>query len=737
MSDLFLEKLNNEQLEAVKCTEGPLLILAGAGSGKTKVIINRISYLINHKRIKPWKILAITFTNKAAQEMRIRLSKLIGDDAEKVTVSTFHAFCARVLRTEIEQLGFGTNYVIFDSADQNTLLRQIISELNLDDKLFSAGRLNNKISAWKSDGEKIEELEKTIFSPNDKKDLEIYREYQKRLKLNNALDFDDLLNYVVDILSRDSSVLDKYLQRYDYIHVDEYQDTNRVQYELVRLLTTEKNNICVVGDDDQSIYQWRGADIRNILGFENDFPSAKLIKLEQNYRSTGNILEAANCVVAANKNRKAKKLWTDNTKGEKLFWFSAKDGKKESNFIAETIKSLIISERKSFGDFAILCRITAQFRALEEGLIHAGIPYKVIGGLRFFDRKEIKDIMAYLRVIENEKDEVSLQRIVNTPRRGIGLGSIQKINNFALNNELSFYDGLNSPEKAGINSGIANKIHSFNDLLKDFKARSKSLRVDELIEYIIGKTEYRDELKRQAESEIDFQTRLENIQELIGMAKEYESDNEGGNLSQFLTEKALITAVDNYDNEDEAVSVMTIHAAKGLEFPVVFLTGMEEGIFPHARNSGIQENGEEEKLEEERRLCYVAITRAKEKLFLTSVMERYIYGYNSHNSPSRFIQEIPDNLLNKKEEAEVSYGYGRSRYSGNVDGTAEDKKMVNVKKASPGSFSIGEKVFHAKYGEGIIVQVKNKNEDEEVHIAFQEGHGIKNFITKYAPLKKI
>jgi len=717
----ILGNLNPEQQKAVQCTEGPLLILAGAGSGKTRALTHRIAYLIFKKKVYPGNILAITFTNKAAQEMRERLEKLIGLGIESLWVSTFHSACVRILRREITALGYTSDFVIYDSADQQTLLKMILKDMNIDDKKYPPRSISHKISCYKNELKTPAEARMLAENYFDEVIVDIYEEYQKRLKKNNAVDFDDLIILTVRLFQENPDILDKYQERFRYILIDEYQDTNNSQYTLVKLLAGKYKNICVVGDDDQSIYQFRGADIRNILSFEEDYPEAKVIKLEQNYRSTQNILDAANEVVANNMDRKPKKLWTEKKGGEKLYYFVAQNEREEAQFIANRVKDIMLKEDKSYKDFAVLCRITAQFRAIEEGLIRSNIPYRVYGGTKFYDRKEIKDVLAYLKVIVNPADEVSLRRIINTPKRGIGNTSWDKLVDYAKINKKNIYDVLDETENTSITTRITNTIKSFKKQMEDFRELSAKNNITLLTSKILEDTGYIQEL--QAEKTVEAETRLENLQEFLSVTKGFDIRTQGGDLATFLAETSLMTDTDNYDENEDAMVVMTMHAAKGLEFPVVFITGMEEGIFPHSRSIN---SGASEEIEEERRLCYVAITRAKERVSLTRAWRRTLYGRDSYNPPSRFIEEIPDEYLegqSVKKKEKTLFGIKPQR-----DASFSPKPST--------SFNLGDKVEHFKWGQGVIVSIKGEGEETEMSVAFPD-LGIKTLIAKYAPIKRV
>jgi len=720
----ILDNLNPEQQKAVQCTEGPLLILAGAGSGKTRVLTHRIAYLIFEKKVYPGNILAITFTNKAAQEMRERLEKLVGIATQQLWVATFHSTCLRILRREISELGYTSNFVIYDDSDQQTLIKMILKEKNLDEKKYTPRTISNKISNYKNELKTSDaarkDPENTYF---DDQIINIYGEYQKRLQNNNALDFDDLIMLTVLLFKEKPFILEKYQERFKYILVDEYQDTNTAQYMLITLLAAKHKNLCVVGDDDQSIYQWRGADIKNILSFEEDYLKTKVIKLEQNYRSTQNILDAANEVVKNNSRRKTKSLWTEKEGGDKIYYYTAQDEVDEAFFIVRTIRQILDRDQKEYKDFAVLCRTTGQFRAIEESLIRGNIPYRVFGGTKFYDRKEIKDILAYLKVIANPLDEVSLKRVINTPKRGIGDTSWDKLVNYGALNGKTIYDVMAEPEAAGISTKTANSIKGFKKLVDGFRELSNS-DITFLTNKILEDTGYLQELL--LEKTVEAETRLENLQEFLTVTKKYDTESQGDDLSTFLAEISLVTDIDNYDADEDAMVIMTMHGAKGLEFPIVFVTGMEENLFPHSRSIN---STDPEEIEEERRLCYVALTRAEEKVYLTRAWKRTIYGRDAYNSPSRFIEEIPERYL---ESSQAGKREEKSSFFGKTSGN-----LFNSPKPSGGeTFNLGDKVEHNKWGEGLVISVKGSGDEAEVSVAFPD-QGIKKLISRYAPIKKV
>lgn len=756
----LLEKLNPSQWEAVTKTEGPLLVLAGAGSGKTRVLTYRIAYLLE-QGVSPYSILAITFTNKAANEMKERLADLIHAGSEHLWVCTFHAACVRILRREIDVLGYDSNFVIYDSADQQTLIKQCLKELNIDDKRFPPRAMAAGISEAKNKLWGPAEYEKRAFDLYEQTVARVYELYQKKLRANNALDFDDLLVLTVKIFEEHPEVLEHYQHRFRYVLVDEYQDTNLAQYKLVNMLAQKHRNLCVVGDADQSIYGWRGADIRNILDFERDYPDARVIKLEQNYRSTKVILEAAHKVIKNNVGRKDTRLWTENDEGTPIEFFRARDEHQEAYFVADRIYRMHAEENKPYGDFAVLYRTNAQSRVVEDVFMKHNIPYIIVGGLKFYERKEIKDILAYLRVILNPADAVSLHRIVNVPRRGVGDTSVGKMTEYAREKGLSLFEAMmHAAEIPGLTGRAVNPVREFTKLIDEWRGRLGELSVTALVGEVLDRTGYMREL--QAENTVEAETRMENIKEFLSVTKEFDKHSEEKSLEEFLAGISLVSDIDTYEDKSDAVVLMTMHSAKGLEFPVVFVVGMEEGVFPHSRS--LQGSSD---LEEERRLCYVAITRAMEKLYLTCAWERNMYGNTMFNPRSRFLEEIPAELLSGGgEDAGPQQEYDRPgagrgyRTGGNAGGygrvvpfpasrSAEAAKTALSQQlpansgagtppsgAAGGLFRLGDKVMHAKWGEGVVVSVKGQGEDAELSIAFPD-QGIKNLIVKYAPIKKV
>lgn len=739
--DIF-EGLNPAQTEAVKQTKGPLLIMAGAGSGKTKVLTCRIANLLE-QGIAPYNILAITFTNKAAAEMRERVDRMIGNKAKDVWLNTFHSFCAKFLRREIEVLdGYKKNFTIYDSSDSLTLIKNCLKELNLDDKQYAPNSIQGVISNAKNALTGAREFERSADTFFTKKVAEVYALYQKKLKANNALDFDDLLMVTVTLLQEHEEILQNYQVRFKYILIDEYQDTNAAQYLLAKLLAAKYRNLCVVGDADQSIYGWRGADIRNIMDFENDYPDALTIKLEQNYRSTKNILAAANAVIENNIDRKPKELWTENQTGEKITCYLANDERDEVQFIANTIVKQKTIFNTSYGDIAVLYRTNSQSRVLEEGFMRAGIPYTMVGGLKFYDRKEIKDILAYLRVIFNPNDTVSLMRIINVPKRGLGDATIGKLNEYANANQLSLFDVVSNPDMVpGITARVKRPLELFAEFVFKMMAYQNNMSVMNLIDHVMKESGYLAELE--AEDKVENQTRIENLKELLSVAKDFAKSGEVDNLENFLSQVALVSDIDNADLEDDRVTLMTLHSAKGLEFPIAFIAGMEEGLFPHARTLM-----NESEIEEERRICYVGITRARRKLYLTNAKMRTIYGKTLSYPQSRFLNEIPDEYLDRLVVRANNYGFTNA--SNNQIGFSSSFRPTNqmqtattpvqradvIKPDTNVAWRAGDKAKHGKWGIGTVVAVKGSGEEVELQIAFPD-QGIKALMQKYAPITKV
>ena len=735
--------LNPQQAEAVINTEGPMLIMAGAGSGKTKVLTCRVANLLQ-KGVRPYRILAITFTNKAAAEMRERVNNMSGPAAKDVWLCTFHAFCARFLRMEIDKLpGYGGNFAIYDTADSQNLIKQILKEMNLDDKRFQPSGILSRISNAKNALQDAAAFARQAGDFYEQKVADIYSRYEQKLQLNNALDFDDLLMLSIKLLQENKEVREKYQDRFDYLLVDEYQDTNHAQYLLTKFLAAKHRNICVVGDADQSIYGWRGADIQNILDFEKDYPDAKVIKLEQNYRSTQIILDAANAVIENNTGRKPKNLWTENKSGADIIYFQAVDERDEARFVIEQLQNLQRTENKKLGDMAILYRTNTQSRIFEEMLIKSGISYNMVGGLKFYERKEIKDIIAYLRVIFNPADSLSLLRIINVPKRGIGDASLAKIQAYAAANNVSLFEAVsNAAAIDGLSSRFVSKLDDLAGIIFELMNLANEAPVEDLIDRVLRDTGYLEELENERTPQA--QSRIDNLHELISVAQEFAASEEENNLENFLAHVALVSDIDDTELGEDAITLMTLHSSKGLEFPVVFLVGMEEGLFPHARTLM-----DETEIEEERRLCYVGITRAKEKLFLSSTKMRTIYGNTVTYPPSRFLQEIPARLVKtiKRQErfsALENFKQVSEKYSTRPQKPASTfnphsfmpQKPAGAAGGTGTRFNTGDRVSHSKWGEGMVVSVKDSPDGQEVKVAFA-GAGVRSLLTKYAVLKKL
>lgn len=734
MSDT-LQGLNKEQALAVQTTDGPMLILAGAGSGKTKVLTCRIAHLLQ-QGVAPYRILAITFTNKAAAEMRERVDRMAGEAAKDVWLFTFHAFCARLLRRDIDKLeGYGNNFAIYDTSDAQNVVKQVLKEMNLDEKRFQPAGLCARISSAKNQLLSPVDYAKVANDFYEEKAAQIYASYQEKLRQNNALDFDDLLLLTVQLLQENAEVREKYQDKFQYIMVDEYQDTNHVQYLLTKLLAGKHRNICVVGDADQSIYGWRGADIQNILDFEKDYPDAKLIKLEQNYRSTQVILDAANAVIENNTGRKPKNLWTDNGTGREITYFQAMDERDEARFVIEQLQRLQQEENMRLGDMAVLYRTNTQSRVFEEMLIKSGISYNMVGGTKFYERKEIKDILAYLRVIFNPNDSLSLLRIINVPRRGIGDATLGRLQAYAAENGLHLFEVLsNAAAVPGLNSRFVGKLDELSGIIFELMGEAEEVPVKQLIEDVMQRTGYLEEL--QLSKNVQDQSRVDNLMELLSVAEDFAKGGEENTLENFLANVALVSDIDDAELGEDAVTLMTLHSAKGLEFPVVFLAGMEEGIFPHARTLM-----DEEEIEEERRLCYVGITRAEKYLFMSNARMRTIYGHTVSYPPSRFLQEVPRGLLHIYKRPVVQRQAPREERRSDNRSTANwflqpKSSFIPQENSSGSSFTAGDKVSHSKWGTGTVVSVKNTEDGQEVKVAFA-GAGIRSLLTKYAVLKKL
>lgn len=761
----ILEGLNDEQKEAVLAVEGPCLVIAGAGSGKTKVLTHKIAYLMHNVGVKPWNILAITFTNKAANEMKERVEKLVGEVAKDMWIGTFHSICVRILRRYIDRIGFTSSFVIFDTSDQRTIVKQCIKQLQLDDKIFTDRSVLSEISNAKN--EMLEPADYALRANGEYRKetiAEVYKMYQKKLKDNNAVDFDDIINYTIKILSENPDVLEYYSNKFEYVLVDEYQDTNKAQFTLVSMLAARFGNITAVGDNNQGIYSFRGADITNILNFERDFPGTKIIKLEQNYRCTQNILDAANAVIKNNESKYEKNLWTQNNKGDLPYVFRGDTEYDEANFIVEQIRRLKREEYLDYNDFTVLYRMNSQSRSIEDILRREDIPYKIVGGLKFYERKEIKDIIAYLRLIENTADNLSLQRIINEPKRGIGKTSLDNIEAVANQNDISMYEVIKRADAFGLNRVYVNS-RDFINQIEELRSKKDTLIISELIKETLRITGYSKALELEDTTEAE--NRLENLDEFLTVAIEFEEELADNTLADFLEGITLSSDIDNTDETEDSVTLMTLHSAKGLEFPVVFLVGMEEGIFP-----GYKSIGEQKELEEERRLCYVGITRAKQHLFLTCARQRTIFGSTSCNQVSRFVKEIPEELLDGYEEAladrrEKSYedyrfewkyggGYNKSESTVNsykvndTEGYIKKPEFafrsaesflsnLNKKKTSDIDLSIykaGKRVYHKKFGEGNINYVEAEGDDLKVDITFEKA-GHKRLMAKYAGLEII
>ena len=739
------DTLNDKQKEAVLHTEGPLLILAGAGSGKTRVLTHRIAYLIDQCGVNPWNILAITFTNKAAGEMRERVDNLVGFGAESIWVSTFHSMCVRILRRHIQLLGYDTNFTIYDADDQKTLMKDVCKLLQIDTKIYKERNLMAAISHAKNELVSPEQFRLEAGGDfGQRKIAEVYEEYEKQLRANNALDFDDLLVKCVQLFQTQRDVLEYYQNRFRYIMVDEYQYTNTVQFELVRLLASGSRNLCVVGDDDQSIYKFRGANIKNILNFEKVFEDAKVIKLEQNYRSTGNILNAANAVISHNVGRKDKTLWTDNEEGGKINFRQFDTAYDEAEYIVGDIKERVNKGEYAYNDNAILYRTNAQSRLFEEKFVTANIPYKIVGGINFYARKEIKDLLAYLKTVDNGKDDLAVRRIINVPKRGIGLTSINRVQEYALSREIGFYDALRGADLIpGIGRGVS-KLESFVALIEHFKADAEEMTISDLMKEIIDETGYVESLKD--EGEIEAEARIENIDEFLSKIAAYEVNcddmNEPAMLSGFLEEVALVADIDSLDEDKDYVVLMTLHSAKGLEFPNVYLAGMEDGIFPSYMTITADDPSE---VEEERRLCYVGITRAEKELTMTCARRRMVRGETQFNKMSRFMKEVPMYLLStgavfekeKKEEPKAnSYLQAKQAFKSKAFATSAPAKQFGSPSNKGIDYGVGDRVRHMKFGDGTVTNIVQGGRDFEVTVDF-DAAGTKKMFAMFAKLKKI
>ena len=763
----IIQGLNNKQKEAVLATEGPCLVIAGAGSGKTKVLTHKIAYDIANG-VKPWNILAITFTNKAANEMKERIEKLIGDDAKDVWMGTYHSICVRILRRYIDRIGYKSDFVIFDTSDQRTLVKECLKTLKVDDKLFTDRAVLSEISNGKN--EMLEPKAYSVKYAGDfrkEKIAEIYELYQSKLRENNAIDFDDIINFTIKILTENPDVLEYYTEKFQYILVDEYQDTNKAQFTLVSLFASRYGNITAVGDNDQGIYSFRGADITNILNFERDFPGTKIIKLEQNYRCTGNILKAANAVIKHNENKYEKNLWTENDEGQIPCIYCGEDEYDEGRYIVEQINHLRTEEYYKYSDFTVLYRMNAQSRAIEDILMREQIPYKVIGGLKFYERKEIKDIIAYLRLIHNTADNLSLRRIINEPKRGIGKTSLDKIQEISDKTGISMYEIIKNAQEYELNR-VYLSSRDFINQIEELRNKKDELKISDLIKETLKNTGYTKALEQ--ENSVEAETRIENLEEFLTVAIEFEEQSADNTLAEFLENITLSSDIDNLEDQEDSVTLMTLHSAKGLEFPVVFLVGMEEGIFP-----GYKSIGEPKELEEERRLFYVGITRAKQYLYLTCAKHRTIFGSTSYNQVSRFVKEIPEELLEGYAEVEErntsnnedfkdfgyrwSYGKGQTVKTYKIDepevksvaSSIVDTKPKNnfqfrtaesflntIKNKDEGidlsKYQVGQRVYHKKFGEGVITKLEKEDDDIKVDLEFDKvGH--KRLMAKFAGLE--
>ncbi|HEO4048417.1 TPA: DNA helicase PcrA [Streptococcus agalactiae] len=749
--------MNDKQAEAVQTTDGPLLIMAGAGSGKTRVLTHRIAYLIDEKYVNPWNILAITFTNKAAREMRERAIAL-NPATQDTLIATFHSMCVRILRREADYIGYNRNFTIVDPGEQRTLMKRIIKQLNLDTKKWNERSILGTISNAKND--LLDEIayEKQVGDMYTQVIAKCYKAYQEELRRSEAMDFDDLIMMTLRLFDQNKDVLAYYQQRYQYIHVDEYQDTNHAQYQLVKLLASRFKNICVVGDADQSIYGWRGADMQNILDFEKDYPQAKVVLLEENYRSTKKILQAANNVINHNKNRRPKKLWTQNDEGEQIVYHRANNEQEEAVFVASTIDNIVREQGKNFKDFAVLYRTNAQSRTIEEALLKSNIPYTMVGGTKFYSRKEIRDVIAYLNILANTSDNISFERIVNEPKRGVGPGTLEKIRSFAYEQNMSLLDSSSNVMISPLKGKAAQAVWDLANLILTLRSKLDSLTVTEITENLLDKTGYLEAL--QVQNTLESQARIENIEEFLSVTKNFDDnpeitvEGETGldRLSRFLNDLALIADTDDSATETAEVTLMTLHAAKGLEFPVVFLIGMEEGVFPLSR--AIEDADE---LEEERRLAYVGITRAEQILFLTNANTRTLFGKTSYNRPTRFIREIDDELIQYQglarpvnssfgvkysKEQPTQFGQGMSlqqalqaRKSNSQPQVTAQLQALNTNNSHETSWEIGDVATHKKWGDGTVLEVSGSGKTQELKINFP-GIGLKKLLASVAPISK-
>ncbi|ERK43899.1 ATP-dependent DNA helicase PcrA [Levilactobacillus brevis ATCC 14869 = DSM 20054] len=744
----LLTGMNDKQTEAVLQTEGPLLVLAGAGSGKTRVLTHRVAYLIEHNNVMPWRILAITFTNKAAKEMRERVIKLLGPDGNDVWVSTFHALCVRILRRDADKLGYNRAFTIADPGEQRTLIKRVLQQQNLDIKKFDPRSVLGAISNAKNALQTPAMMREAAGNPFETTVATVYESYQRELQANQAMDFDDLIMLTIKLFNQDADVLGYYQDKFQYIHVDEYQDTNDAQYTLVNLLAKKHGNLCVVGDGDQSIYGWRGANMENILNFEHDYPDAHVTLLEQNYRSTKTILRAANDVIQRNVNRKKKDLWTDNAEGEPISYYRGQNENDEAHYVVAKIQEEREQNHHDYGDFAILYRTNAQSRVIEETLVKANIPYTMVGGHKFYDRKEIRDVLAYLTLVANPADSMSLERIINEPKRGIGATSVEKLRDFAEMNDWTELEATQNISLATtLGARVRTAMEKFGLTLKHVQDRAATMSVSDMTSELLDQTGYMAALK--ASKNLEAETRIENIEEFLSVTQKFDDDWDNADhdetedrLVEFLADLALVSAQDDVEEEPAEVTLMTLHAAKGLEFPVIFLMGLEEGIFPLSRAML-----EDDELEEERRLAYVGITRAQEKLYLTNAYSRMLYGRRQTNPQSRFVTEIAPELLHL-DYSETKSGLTPSRrdvpfarrtasavakpYAGKTGRVSEPTGTG----AGKVSWTIGDKASHKKWGVGTVVKVNGTGEDAELDIAFPE-QGIKRLLAAFAPIKRV
>lgn len=722
----LVKNMNSEQSEAVRTTEGPLLIMAGAGSGKTRVLTHRIAYLLDEKDVSPYNILAITFTNKAAKEMKARVEHLVGEEAQVIWMSTFHSMCVRILRRDADRIGIERNFTIIDPTDQKSVIKDVLKSENIDSKRFEPRMFIGAISNLKNELKTPEDAQKEANDFHSQMVATVYKGYQRQLSRNEALDFDDLIMTTINLFERVPETLEYYQNKFQYIHVDEYQDTNKAQYTLVKLLANKFKNLCVVGDSDQSIYGWRGADIQNILSFEEDYPEAKTIFLEQNYRSTKNILNAANEVIKHNSERKPKGLWTANSGGDKIQYYEAMTERDEAEYV---VKEIMKHQRsgKKYSEMAILYRTNAQSRVLEETFMKSNIPYTMVGGQKFYDRKEIKDLLSYLRVIANSNDDISLQRIINVPKRGIGPSSVEKIQTYALQNNISMFDALAEVDFIGLSKKVTQECISFYEMIQNLIKEQEFLEIGEIVDEVLQKSGYRDMLDR--EQSIESRSRLENLDEFMSVPKDYEENTplEEQSLINFLTDLSLVADIDEADTQN-GVTLMTMHSAKGLEFPIVFIMGMEESLFPHIRAIKSEDDHE---MEEERRICYVAITRAEELLYITNATTRMLFGRSQSNMPSRFLKEIPEDLLDSHTGQKRQTIYPKSQPKrGFSKRTTSTKKQV-----SSSDWKVGDKVMHKAWGEGMVSNVNEKNGSVELDIIFKS-EGPKRLLAQFAPITK-